>query len=71
MQTYRMETVVLEEGVITIEGLPLHPGEKVEVIVKETSSHKTEMKPYTLRGKSIIYRSPFESVAESDWEIGM
>lgn len=70
MQTYHIETVVSEEGVLNIRGLPLHPGEKVEVIVKSpSSSHKNQKKLYPLRGKPIQYKSPFESVAENEWDV--
>ncbi len=33
MQTYHVETTIVKEGILSIEGLPLHKGEKVEVIV--------------------------------------
>ncbi|MCP5048514.1 MAG: hypothetical protein GY940_15195 [bacterium] len=71
MQTYHIETVVLEEGVVTIEGLPLPPGEKVEVIVKESPSNKDKLNPYPLRGQPLSYDSPFDSVAENDWSVGL
>jgi hypothetical protein len=70
MQTYHIETVVSEEGVLNIQGLPLHPGEKVEVIVKShSSSHKNQKNLYPLRGKPIQYKAPFDSVAEDEWNV--
>jgi hypothetical protein len=70
MQTYHIETIVAEEGVLTIQGLPLHCGERVEVIVKSHPLIELNQKNlYPLRGKSVQYKDPFDSVAEEDWEI--
>jgi hypothetical protein len=67
MQTYHIETVVSKEGMLTIEGLPLHPGEKVEVIIKSQSPSDKNF--YPLRGIPIQFKAPFESVAEEEWGI--
>jgi len=67
MQTYHIETVVSKEGMLTIEGLPLHPGEKVEVIIKSQSPSDKNL--YPLRGIPIQFKAPFESVAEEEWGI--
>jgi hypothetical protein len=70
MQTYHIETVVAEEGILTIQGLPLHLGEKVEVIVKSHPLIDMNQKNlYPLRGKPVQYKYPFDSVAEDDWEV--
>ncbi len=68
MQTYQVETVISEEGVLKIKGLPLHPGEKVKVTVKTIGPAKTGTNPYPLWGKPIHYEAPFDSVAEKDWD---
>ena len=68
MQTYHIKTVVSEEGVLNIKGLPLQRGEKVEVTVKTQSTGKKKKNPYPLHGKPIYYNMPFDSVAEDDWE---
>lgn len=68
MQTYHIETVISEAGVLNIKGLPLHKGEKVEVIVKSQSPPKNKKNPYPLRGKPIHYERPFDSVAENEWD---
>jgi len=70
MQTYHLETVILEEGVLNVRGLPFHSGEKVEVIVKTRSKQKSRKEPYPLRGKPIHYEAPFDSVAERDRKTG-
>jgi len=69
MQTYHVKTIVSEEGILTIEGLPLLPGEKVEVIVKSQSSTGKNQNFYPLRGKPIQYKAPFESIGEDDWSV--
>jgi hypothetical protein len=69
MQTYQVETIISEEGILTIKGLPLHKGEKVEVIVKSSSVGNDQKNPYPLRGKPVSYKNPFESVAENEWNV--
>ena len=69
MQTYHVKTIVSEEGILTIEGLPLLPGEKVEVIVKSQLAKAKKQNFYSLRGKPIKYKAPFESVGEDDWGV--
>ncbi len=71
MQTYHVETTIVKEGILSIEGLPLHKGEKVEVIVKSHLPISDEMKtpPYSLRGQPISYQEPFASVAENEWDV--
>ncbi len=68
MHPYHLETVISEEGVLNVKGLPLHRGEKVEVIVKTRSQQKNRKNPYPLRGKPIHYEAPFDSVAENEWD---
>jgi len=44
--------------------------ERVEVIVKSHPLIELNQKNlYPLRGKSVQYKDPFDSVAEEDWEI--
>ena len=68
MQTYHLETVISEEGVLNVKGLPIHRGDKVEVIVKTRTQQKNRKNPYPLRGKPILYEAPFDSVAENEWD---
>ncbi len=69
MQTYQLETVISIEGILEIKGLPLHTGDRVAVTVTKQNSANTKGKRYPLRGKPIQYRSPFDSVAENEWEL--
>ena len=69
MQTYRTETVISENGVITIHGVPFRSGDRVEVIILGYSQKKKDDKRYPLRGKPISYNEPFDSIAEDDWDL--
>ncbi len=68
MQTYRIETRISKEGSIYIKGLPFSKGEKVEILVRKREKNKGQNN-YPLRGKPIDYKKPFDSVAESDWDV--
>jgi len=60
-------TTVQKKGIITLENLPLQVGERVEIVIYETSSSPEST--YPLRGKPVQYDAPFDSVAETDWDI--
>ena len=68
MQAYRIETVVAQDGTITIRGIPFRTGERVEVVVFSLSYKPGGKKRYPLQGKPVRYLAPFESVAENEWE---
>lgn len=63
MQTYRTETVISENGVITIRGVPFRAGDMVEVIILGYSHKKDNGKHYPLRGKPIHYEATFDNVS--------
>jgi hypothetical protein len=75
------ETIVSQKGKIVLEGLPVEPGEKVTVIVfKEVPKSRGCKHPllgkvkickrkYSLRGKPVVYKRPFDGVAEEDWAV--
>ncbi len=70
MHTYRIETTDLREGILNIEGLPLRPGERIEVIIKNPSlERKIQKDPYPLRNQPVTYSRPFDSVAEDEWDV--
>jgi hypothetical protein len=69
MQTYRVETVIPQNGVLTIRGIPFRAGEKVEVIILSRAHKRENGERYPLRGKPIRYAAPFDSVAETDWNV--
>ena len=69
MQAHRTETVVSEDGVITLRDVPFARGESVEVIVLPFSTSAT--RPSTglsLRGTPVSLKDPTQPVAEGEWE---
>jgi len=67
-QTYRVKSVVSKRGNLAIKGLPLKPGETVEVTVRRQQKKLIVKVKYPLRGKLRVYREPLKSVDENDWE---
>ena len=73
--TYRVETIISQNGTLTLYGIPFRAGDKVEVIVagvpvaEVPDSLRDSEARYPLRGKPIRYAASFESVAEGDWEV--
>ncbi len=67
-ETYRVEVVVTDEGTLTVTGLPLHAGDRVEVIVRRQEEGGGTDEPYPLRGRPYRYEAPFDSAAEDDWD---
>lgn len=65
--TYSTKTKVTKDGKVSIKGVPFKAGETVEVTVRRGKKSKRAAK-YPLRGKAVIYRDPFKSVATNDWE---
>jgi len=65
--TYYTKTKVKKDGKVSVKGLPFKAGETVEVTIRRGKKSKRATK-YPLRGKSVIYRDPFKSVAANDWE---
>ena len=37
MKSYKIETVLNEDGILILQGLPFHAGDTVEVIIRKTS----------------------------------
>jgi len=67
MQTYRIETIISPNRILTIRGVPFRAGEKVEVIIVSCPQKRDGEERYPLRGKPVRYMAPLNSVAESDW----
>jgi hypothetical protein len=68
MQAYRVETILQQDGTLTLSNLPLRAGETVEVIVLVQSPVTVERQRYPLRGMPVRYVDPTEPVAQADWE---
>ena len=69
MQAYRVETVLQQDGMLTLGNLPLPAGASVEVIILVQPPASRRANPYPLRGTPITYVNPTEPVAQTDWEV--
>ncbi len=70
MQAHRIETILTENGVITLRDIPFRQGEVVEVIVLPVARAKAAdaASRFPLRGTPYTYLDPTEPVADDDWE---
>ncbi len=68
MYAHRVEVTLTENGSLTLNGLPFHAGQAVEVIIVERPSPVPLQDPGSLRGSVIRYDSPTDPVAQQDWE---
>jgi hypothetical protein len=69
MQTYRIETIISSDRVLTIHGVPFRAGERVEVTIVSLPRKWERGERYPLRGKPFRYFAPFDCVAEHDWNV--
>ncbi len=60
MNAHRIETVLTENGKLSLKNLPFKKGDEVEIIILDRSSSKTTTDFYPLRGTVIRYDEPFE-----------
>ena len=67
MNSHRTETIVNQDGTLTLRDLPFEPGAAVEVVVREQASRPNDKDCYPLRGKLLRYDNPTDPVAEEDW----
>lgn len=64
---HRIETSIEQGGTIILHDLPFHEGEKVVVVIIARPTVTDQKKLYPLRGLPVIYKNPFDSVAENEW----
>jgi hypothetical protein len=69
MLAHRIETIIREDGTLTLENLPFHSGVSVEVIILAQIEKSTQQNPYSLRGTPIHFINPLEPVGQDDWEV--
>jgi len=69
MLAHRVEATIEQDGKLTLENLPFHSGERVEVIILTQPHKASEQNKYPLRGTTIQYDAPTEPVATDDWEV--
>ena len=67
MQAYRVERTVPGDKTLILERLPFSTGDRIEVFIVRQLPRGGGNR-YPLRGTSVEYKRPFESVAENDWE---
>ena len=63
---HRIETVLAEDGKLSLDRLPFRAGQAVEVIVLPAARPTAIDHP--LRGSVLRFDRPTEPVAESDWD---
>jgi hypothetical protein len=66
MRKHKVRVVVLEDGKVVVEGVPVKKGQRIEV----TISVQEQVPPaYPLRGLPVRYDKPFlPATDESDWD---
>jgi hypothetical protein len=85
MNAYQVETLLSEDGALTLKDLPFHVCDAVEVIILERSPSVSERESpsqmekikdqsnpnlYPLRGTVLFYEDPFEpAVPMEGWEV--
>ena len=67
MQAHRVETILGEDGQLTLDSLPFKKGTRVEVIVLDTAS--TPRTDYPLRGQPMHFDRPCDPVASDEWDL--
>ena len=66
MKKHKLNVLVLEDGRVVVDGLPVRKGQEVEVTIR---LKKVSPPSYPLRGLPIRYEDPFlPATDESDWE---
>ncbi|MBF2004346.1 MAG: hypothetical protein IGS49_02420 [Chlorogloeopsis fritschii C42_A2020_084] len=76
MNAYKIEVILTEDGTLTLQGLPFHAGDAVEVIILEakTPQHQAAPKPQSDQNRYPLhdtqpyrYDDPTEPVALEDY----
>jgi hypothetical protein len=68
LSTHHVETVLLQDGALTLDRLPFQAGQSVEVIIVPHAGGPDPANPYPLRGTPVEYDGPFDPVANDDWD---
>lgn len=68
MRAYRVEKIVLQDGVLELRAIPFRAGEVVEVIILSREDKGGKAHAFPLKGKVLRYERPTEPVAQDDWE---
>lgn len=69
MQAYRLETVMPQDGELTLRSLPFHPGESIEVIILARHEPGDDSALSMLKDTVLKYEDPTEPAADADWAV--
>jgi hypothetical protein len=69
MLAHRLEATVSHNRTLTLENLPFHSGEQVEIIILSRSNKVPQQSEHSLQGTVIQYIEPMEPIAQNDWEV--
>ncbi len=67
MQTYRVETIISQNRVLTYAESRLALGKKSKLSFEPFPANEGSLR-YPLHGKPVRYIRPFDSVAEDEWQ---
>ena len=67
MQTFFAESVVQEDGKLTLEHLPFVHGQTLQVFI--SARPRVSAERHSLRGTVLKYERPLEPVASGDWAV--
>ncbi len=68
MPAFTTESIVREDGSLTVESVPFRAGERVEVSITPVTEQNAGDRRYPLQGTPYRYDDPTLPVAEADWE---
>jgi hypothetical protein len=69
MLAHRLEATVSHNRTLTLENLPFHSGEQVEIIILSRSDKVPQQSRNSLQGTVIQYIEPMEPIDQNDWEV--
>jgi hypothetical protein len=69
MLAHRLEATVSRNRSLTLENLPFHSGEQVEVIILSQPCQTSQESRDSLRGTVVQYTEPLEPIDQNDWEV--
>ncbi|BAC91541.1 hypothetical protein [Gloeobacter violaceus] len=71
MEAHSFQIIVVKDGSLSVEGLPIKAGDVLEVTISIRSSIPAgeNRSLYPLRGTSFFYENAFEPLAAEDWDI--
>lgn len=68
MNAHRVEATLTQDSTLTLNNLPFHAGDAVEIIIQKKGQPSNGKNAYPLRGSVLRYDDPTEPVAAEDWD---